>query len=45
MTGIKKLLVALLTGTTFEAPRLAGAAHIEDIARVHVLTIKESSTL
>ena len=41
LTGSNRLLLALLQGQTIPVPRLAGAAHIDDVARVHLLALDE----
>ena len=41
LSGSNRLLLTILKGQTFEAPRLAGAAHIDDVSRVHVLALDE----
>ena len=41
-TGSNRLLLAILKGQTFEVPRLAGAVHIDDVAKVHVLALDKN---
>ncbi|KAM3077117.1 hypothetical protein ACMFMG_003414 [Clarireedia jacksonii] len=39
MSGSNRLLLAILQGQKFQEPRLAGAADVKDVARVHVLAL------
>ncbi|THV48369.1 hypothetical protein BGAL_0252g00010 [Botrytis galanthina] len=39
MSGSNRLVLAILLGQTFDQPRLAGAAHVDDVAKVHVLAL------
>lgn len=41
LTGTNRLLLALVTGQSFNGPRLAGAAHVNDVAKVHLLALKD----
>ena len=41
LTGSNRLLLAMLQGQTIPVPRLAGAAHIDDVAKVHMLALDE----
>ncbi|KAB8293723.1 hypothetical protein EYC80_009208 [Monilinia laxa] len=39
MSGSNRLVLTIILGTKFDDPRLAGAAHIDDVANVHVLAL------
>lgn len=39
MSGSNRLVLAIILGTKFDDPRLAGAAHVDDVAKVHVLSL------
>ncbi|KAF7957207.1 hypothetical protein EAE96_002798 [Botrytis aclada] len=41
MSGSNRLILAILLGQTFDQPRLAGAAHVDDVAKVHVLALEK----
>ncbi|PQE31375.1 cinnamoyl- reductase protein [Rutstroemia sp. NJR-2017a WRK4] len=42
MTGSNRLLLSTILGQAFPEPQLAGAAHVLDVARVHVLALNSS---
>ncbi|KAF7862480.1 hypothetical protein EAF04_007353 [Stromatinia cepivora] len=39
MSGSNRLVLAILLGHKFDEARLAGAAHVDDVAKVHVLAL------
>lgn len=41
LTGSNRLILAILLGQSFDIPRLAGAAHVDDVAKVHLLALKD----
>lgn len=41
LTGSNRLLLSMLQGQTILVPRLAGAAHVDDVAKVHMLALDE----
>ena len=42
LTGSNRLLLGIILGQTFNVPRLASAAHVNDVAKVHLLALNES---
>ncbi|KAI9640751.1 hypothetical protein NHQ30_011060 [Ciborinia camelliae] len=39
MSGSNRLILTILLGEKFDVPRLASAAHVDDVAKVHVLAL------
>ncbi|TVY17344.1 NAD-dependent epimerase/dehydratase FUM13 [Lachnellula arida] len=42
LAGSDGLLLAIILGKTFDVPRIAGTAHVDDVAKVHLLALSES---
>ena len=41
LTGSNRLLLSLLQGATIPVPQLGGVAHVNDVAKVHLLALNE----